>query len=34
MLIADADVTFVIVDTKTGKPVSLKGELLRTIKTF
>jgi thioesterase-3 len=33
-LIADANVTFVIVDTNTGKPVSLKGELLETIKTF
>jgi len=33
-LVADADVTFVIVDTKTGKPVSLKGELLDIMKSF
>ena len=33
-LVADADVTFVIVDTRTGKPVSLKGELLETMKSF
>jgi len=33
-LVADADVTFVIVDTRTGKPVSLKGELLDIMKSF
>jgi thioesterase-3 len=34
ILIADAEVTFVIVNTKTGKPVSLEGELLETMKSF
>jgi len=34
ILIADADVTFVVVDIKTGKPVPLKGELLETMKSL
>jgi thioesterase-3 len=34
ILVADAAVTFVIVDTKTGKSVSLEGELLETMKSF
>ena len=34
ILIASADVTFVIVDTKTGKPVSLEGELLDIMKSL
>jgi thioesterase-3 len=33
-LIADAEVTFVIVDRKSGKPVSLDGELLELMKSF
>jgi thioesterase-3 len=33
-LITDAEVTFVVVDTKTGKPVALKGELLDVMKSF
>jgi thioesterase-3 len=33
-LISDADVTFVIVSTQTGKPVSLEGELLDLMKSF
>jgi thioesterase-3 len=33
-LITDADVTFVVVDIKTGKPVALKGELLDIMKSF
>jgi len=33
-LIAEADVTFVIVDIKSGKPVSLDGELLEVMKSF
>jgi thioesterase-3 len=33
-LIADADITFVVVNTKTGKPVSLKGELLEIMESF
>jgi len=34
ILVADAEVTFVIVNTKTGKPISLKGELLDIMKSF
>jgi len=34
VLVANADVTFVIVDTKTGKSVSLDGELLELMKSF
>ena len=34
VLIADAEVTFVVVSIKTGKPVSLEGELLETMKSF
>ena len=34
ILIADADVTFVIVDTKTGKSVPLEGEFLELMKSF
>jgi len=34
ILIANADVTFVIVDVKTGKSVPLKGELLALMKSF
>ena len=33
-LIADADVTFVVVDIKTGKPVALEGDLLDIMKSF
>jgi thioesterase-3 len=33
-LIADADVTFVVVDIKTGKPVVIEGELLDIMKSF
>lgn len=33
-LIANAEVTFVIVDTKSGKSVPLKGELLELMKSF
>lgn len=33
-LVADADVTFVIVDAKTGKPIPLTGELLDIMKSF
>ena len=33
-LIANADVTFVIVDTKTGKSVPLEGKLLELLKSF
>jgi thioesterase-3 len=33
-LIADADVTFVVVDIKTGKPVAIEGELLDIMKSF
>jgi thioesterase-3 len=33
-LITNADVTFVIVDAKTGKSVSLEGELLELMKSF
>ena len=33
-LIANADVTFVIVDVKTGKSVPLKGELLELMESF
>jgi len=32
--VADADVTFVIVDIKTGKPVPMSGEILTWIKKF
>ncbi len=34
VLVADAEVTFVIVSTKTGKPVALEGELLDIMKSF
>ena len=34
ILIADADVTFVVVDTKTGKSLPLEGELLEIMKSF
>jgi thioesterase-3 len=34
VLIADADVTFVVVSTETGKPVPLEGELLEMMKSF
>ena len=34
MLVADAAVTFVIIDTKTGKSVSLEGELLELMKSL
>ena len=34
ILIANADVTFVIVDVKTGKSVPLKGELLALMNSF
>ena len=34
ILVADAAVTFVIVDTKTGKSVSLEGELLELMKSL
>ena len=34
ILIADADVTFVVVSTDTGKPVPLEGELLETMQSF
>jgi len=33
-LVANADVTFVIVDVKTGKPVLLEGDLLEIMKSF
>jgi len=33
-LIANEDVTFVIVDVKTGKPLPLEGELLEIMKSF
>ena len=33
-LVTEADVTFVIVDIKSGKPVSLDGELLQLMKSF
>jgi len=32
--VADADVTFVIVDIKTGKPVPMSGEILTWMKKF
>ena len=34
ILIADAEVTFVVVDTKTGKAVPLEGKLLELMKSF
>ena len=34
VLVADAEVTFVIVNTKTGKPVALEGELLEMMNSF